>query len=272
MKLSVLMSVYSRERKEFLRESLASLVSQTRPADEVILVEDGPLGEDLLEVIASFRLALPIVSLKLASNVGLGTALQIGLEACSGEYVARMDSDDVCGPDRFLKQMAYLIEHPEVDVLGSAIAEFRHDCSDAYSIRRLPAAGQSMLKFAKRRNPMNHMTAVFRKASVIEIGGYKAFNGFEDYHLWARMLKAGYCLENMRDVLVYVRCGNGMQQRRGGLDYLKRETIFLSSLHREGFLTAFECFSSILFRIPIRLLPSSVRSLFYNRLLRHRPA
>src|SRR5580658_8350857 len=101
MKLSVLMSVYAKEYPAFFRVSLESLAAQTLPADEIVIVEDGPLGEELKAVIEVYKSCLPIVSLRLPVNVGLGAALREGLNVCQGEYVARMDSDDICVPERF---------------------------------------------------------------------------------------------------------------------------------------------------------------------------
>ncbi len=272
MKLSVLMSVYDKESPAFLRQCLDSLAIQTLPADEVVIVEDGPLGEQLEATIGEYRKILPIVSLPLPAHVGLGSALRAGLYMCRGEYVARMDTDDVSVPERFSKQVSFLENHRKVDVVGGAIAEFDEDCTAPRSIRLLPATGLSLRRFAKSRTPMNHMTVVFRKASVVAAGGYEPFPGFEDYHLWARMLTLGYRLHNMNDILVYARCGNGMQGRRGGLAYLKREIEFQLYLRKIGLLDAAGSLLNILMRGPIRLAPESFRSLCYSLFLRTSPA
>src|SRR5208282_1865908 len=124
MKLSVLMSVYNRESPAYFGQCLDSLVAQILPANEVVLVKDGPLGSDLEDVIARYQLRLPIVSLSLPANVGLGEALRAGLDLCLGEYVARMDSDDICVPERFQLQTAFLESNRQVDIVGSAWAEF----------------------------------------------------------------------------------------------------------------------------------------------------
>jgi glycosyltransferase involved in cell wall biosynthesis len=271
MKLSVLMSVYDRETPDHLRQCLDSLVIQTLPADEVVIVEDGPLGEKLNATIAAYRKLLPIVSLPLPIRVGLGAALRAGVYNCQGEYVARMDSDDVCVPERFQRQINFLESNREIDVVGSAIAEFEHECSAPRAIRLLPAAGPALRRFAKSRTPMNHMTVVFRKASVVAAGNYESCQGFEDYHLWARMLTLGYRLHNMNEILVYARCGNGMQGRRGGLAYLKGEIEFQSFLRKMGLLDAAGSFLNILMRGPIRLAPEFVRSLCYSLFLRTPP-
>jgi glycosyltransferase involved in cell wall biosynthesis len=238
----------------------------------VVIVEDGPLGAPLNATIDAYRKILPIISLALPVHAGLGAALRAGLYACQGEYVARMDSDDICVPNRFQKQVEFLENNWEVAVVGSAIAEFEQDRLAPRSIRILPAAGQDLRRFARFRNPMNHMTVVLRKSSVVASGNYESCQGFEDYHLWARMLTLGYRLQNMDDILVYVRCGKGMQDRRGGLAYLKGEIEFQSFLRKMGLVDAAGSFINILARGPIRLAPNAVRSLCYNLFLRTSPA
>jgi O104-antigen biosynthesis beta-1,3-galactosyltransferase len=271
VRLSVLMSVYFKESSESLRQCLESLASQTLRADEVVLVEDGPLGESLRATIAQFRDALSIVSLPLPRQVGLGQALIRGLDKCRGEYVARMDSDDVCVPERFEKQMKFLKSHPEVDVIGGTIAEFERDCSAPSSIRQMPGAGLALRRFARFRNPINHVTAVFLKASVMRAGNYEPCRFFQDYYLWAKMLAKGYCLRNMKDILVYVRCGNGMQKRRGGLDYWKQEIHLQRYLRELGIQSTIVAYLNIALRFPIRLAPSWMRALCYQCFLRRRP-
>jgi hypothetical protein len=179
-----------------------------------------------------------------------------------------MDSDDICVADRFKLQMSFLESNREVDVVGSAIAEFEQDCSAPRSIRLVPAAGPELRRFARSRTPMNHMTVVFRKVSVVAAGNYESWQGFEDYHLWARMLALGYRLYNMKEILVYVRCGNGMQNRRGGVAYLKEEIRFQRYLCKMGLQNAAGTFWSILVRGPVRLAPNWFRALCYRLFLR----
>ncbi len=268
MSLSVLMPVYAKESPVFLRESLESLAAQTRPADEVVIVEDGPLGEPLRAVVAAFGKVLPIVSLPLPGHVGLGAALRAGVYGCRGEFIARMDADDISVASRFQRQMDFLESNRDVDVVGSAIAEFDEHCSAPRSVRMPPASGEALRRFARSRTPFNHMTVVFRRASVVAAGNYESCPGFEDYHLWARMLTLGYRLHNMNDILVYARCGSQMQSRRGGLAYLQQEIRFQTFLRTMGLQDAPGAFSGILLRGPIRLAPSPVRALCYNLFLR----
>jgi glycosyltransferase involved in cell wall biosynthesis len=273
MKLSALMAVYQKENPDHLRQCLQSLAAQTRPAEELVLVEDGPLTPALYAVIAAYRAPLGIVTVRLPENLGTGAALRAGLYQCQGEYVAHMDSDDICVAERFQKQLAFLEAHREIDVVGGAIAEFEQDCTASHSIRLLPAAGAELRQFAKTRSPVNHVTATYRKASVVAAGNYESFLGFEDYHLWARMITLGYRLHNMNEILVYVRLGNGMQGRRGGFGYLKREVEFQAYLRRMGLLDAAGAIKNLLMRGPLRLAPDPVRALCYSLFLRtpHHP-
>ena len=268
MKLSVLMSVYSKESAEFLSQSLDSLAAQTLQADEIVVVEDGPLGTKLRDVLSDARKRLPIVEVRLPAHVGLGPALREGLDACGGELVARMDADDICAPNRFARQLDFLDRNPGIHVAGSAIAEFGDNHAAAASIRRLPASSEELLRFAKYRNPLNHVTVVFRRDAVLAAGSYQPCAGFEDYHLWVRMLRQGFSLHNLPDVLVYVRCGNGMQRRRGGLSYFSRELAFQAFLYKAGLVNATDCARNILLRAPIRMAPAFIRSFCYNRFLR----
>lgn len=123
---SVLMSVYFKENPEYLKLSIESMLSQTMPTNDFVLVKDGVLGEELNNVISYYcRLHNDIFNIiEVKENVGLGRALNIGLKHCKNEYVARMDSDDFSVPERCEIQMNYLKQHVEIDVLGTDTFEF----------------------------------------------------------------------------------------------------------------------------------------------------
>ncbi len=269
MKLSVLMSVYRKESPEFLRQALESLAAQTVQADEVVIVKDGLVGAELEAAVDSYCSKLPIVTVQLQNNGGLGPALNVGLERCGGDLVARVDSDDICVADRFEKQLAFLKQNPDADVVGGAIAEFQSDSRKIESIRRMPCSAEGLSRMARFRNPLNHMTVMFRKASVLDAGNYQPRPGFEDYDLWARMLMRGRGLYNLEDVLVRVRCGNGMQRRRGGFGYLLEEATLQHRFLKMGFLSKRQFLLNLITRAPVRVAPISLRAAFYRRVLRH---
>ena len=111
MKYSVLMSVYAKEKEEYLRQSIDSMLNQTVKPEQFVLVEDGPLGDDLRDCIGEYvaLYSQMFTVIPLAENVGLGRALDIGLEHCRNELVARMDSDDISMPDRCEKEIKIVI-------------------------------------------------------------------------------------------------------------------------------------------------------------------
>ncbi len=268
MRFSVLISVYFKENPSFLSQALSSIENQTLKANEIVLVKDGPLTDELDEVISSHADAsfTPYIIIKLEENVGLGKALNAGLEHCSYEWVARMDSDDIALPDRFEKQFSTLAENPDIDILGSWICEFDDEPALCRKERRVPETHESIVKFAKYRNPLNHMTVVFRKSAVGEVGGYQRMNGFEDYYLWMRMLLHGKRFANIPQVLVKARTGAGMIGRRQGWKYAKDELALEKAAYQIGFWTRLDLVQNFFTRFLPRLLPVFIVEKLYNLL------
>lgn len=256
MNFSVLISVYDRENPEYLKAALSSIwTEQTLRPGEIVLVKDGKLTPELDAVIERFKAIAPLKICKLDYNIGLGHALAKGLNVCSNEVVARMDSDDISVPDRFEKQIKYMTDHPEIDISGSNIAEFKESIDKICSYRRLQSQPHDILHFAKKRNPLNHMTVIFRKTAVIDAGNYRPFHGYEDYFLWIRMLQNGSLIGNIPENLVYARIGNNMHSRRRGFKLFTQELKLLKELVRIEFLTMGEYYQNLLFRAFPRLFP-----------------
>ena len=265
---SVLMSLYAREQPEYLRQCLASLAAQTLPPNEIVLVYDGGLPESLEAVVVSFSGSLPLKIVRLPQNVGLGRALNAGLQACAHEWVCRMDTDDICHPERFARQLAFVAAHPQLGVCGSQIDEFEHTPADAAHSRRVPCEHGEIARFAKSRNPINHMTVCYRKSAVLAAGNYQHAPLYEDYDLWVRMLLNGCRFANLPEVLVYARAGDEMYRRRGGCAYAKNELAMQRRFYRAGFLSTAQWAKNVLLRLPVRLLPNGVRQWVYRVLLR----
>ncbi len=253
---SVLISVYHKENPEYLKASLESIWNkQSLRPSEIVLVKDGILTSELDKIIEQFKTIAPLKVLEMDQNNGLGIALAKGLNICSNELVARMDSDDISASDRFEKQVNYMTEHPEIDISGSNIAEFQKSIGKIRSYRRLPSNPHEISRFAKKRNPLNHMTVIFRKKAVINAGNYLAFHGYEDYYLWIRMLQKGSLIGNIPEILVFARIGNNMHSRRRGLKLFHQEIKLLNELARIHFLTSVEFYKNLIYRAVPRLLP-----------------
>ena len=268
-KISVLISVYHKEHADNLRLSLDSIFAQTMPPDEVVLVEDGPLTEELDTVIAQYTQQhdeLHVV--KLPMNVGLGLALSQGLQFCHNELVARMDSDDISKPERLEKEAAYLEQHPEIDIVGSWTDEFTDNPSQTSAIRRVPQNHEELVTFSQKRNPMNHPTVMFRKQAVEAAGSYRDFPLFEDYDLWIRMILNGARFHNLQESLLYFRLSDDFYSRRGGWGYIQQEIRFQQSIHHLGHIGRMTMIQNIMLRTLLRMIPNNWRRKSYFLLLR----
>lgn len=268
-KFSVLMSVYHREEGECLREALRSVFEQSAAPSQVVLVKDGPLTEDLDKVILDFTnkySSLKVVAL--SENIGLGMALNTGLAQCSHELVARMDSDDVAVSKRFEKQLKVFENDESIDIVGGWIDEFTNDCSIIEKSRKVPEKHDEIAQFAKMRNPLNHMTVMFKRDSVLSVGGYQPFYLFEDYWLWARMLMNGCIFHNLQECLCLARGGVAMAARRGGFKYAKSEIKLQYKFLKMGFINIFIFIKNVSFRFFIRIMPNCLRSFIYKKILR----
>ncbi|GKG99043.1 glycosyl transferase [Hungatella hathewayi] len=270
MPYSVLMSVYEKEQPEFLMMAIDSILDQTEKTNNFVIVCDGPLNEKLDNVLRHYKNRYPDVFsiLYLNKNMGLGIALNEGLKICKNELVARMDSDDISVPNRIELQMACFSQDKDLSVCGGYIAEFEESADCIVSIRTVPCANETILRWAKRRNPMNHMTVMFKKSSVISVGGYKQMDLAEDYYLWVRMLLAGNKMINLDNILVKARIGNGMYQRRGGIEYVKRIFHIQRAFFDIGFINRLEFYINVAIRTVNSLLPNSIRKKIYKNFLR----
>ena len=256
-KYSVLMSVYAKEKPEHLRASIDSILKQTVSADDFVLVCDGFLTPELEEVISELGGGLNVV--RLSENVGLAAALAAGLLHCANDLVMRMDSDDVAVPTRAEKQ---LLAMENADLCGGTAAEFERDIADSVSRRELPSGHDEIVRFARRRNPFNHPTVMFRKSLVEKAGGYSGdFPLAEDYYLWVRMISAGARCANVSDVLVYMRVGDGLYKRRSGRKYYKDMKKFYRYLYKSGFSAYKDYFICTRAQLMGSLFPKLTRKL-----------
>lgn len=269
MKFSVLLSLYYKESPLSLRESLDSVFNQTLLPNEVILVEDGPLTPALHEVVEEFAgRHTELKRVVLEKNGGLGNALNEGLKHCSCDLVARMDADDICKPERFAIQVAFMENHPDIDVVGAWIDEFQEGVSNVISTRKPPETSDEILQSGKKRNPMNHPVVMFRKKAVEAAGGYLPFPLFEDYYLWVRMLVNGAKMYNIPKSLLYFRLSPEVYKRRGGWKYAYVEICLQRQFHKLGYIGILTMVTNICIRLTTRLVPNGLRGWIYKKLLR----
>jgi glycosyltransferase involved in cell wall biosynthesis len=260
------MSVYHKVPPEQLALSLASLAWQTRPADQIVIVMDGPIPDALGRQLDAFQRrhsAVELVPLK--QNIGLSAALNAGIEFCHGDWLIRMDADDLSLPNRFAQQIAYIEAHPEVDVLGTALYEFSGNYRQPERVKPVITEHQDIAASIGLRNPMNHPTVFLRKQALINAGGYPSLSLLEDYYLWGKLLGAGATFHNLAEPLYLFRFDAGTLTRRRGLDNFKNETWLRQWLHKQGLIPGHTRFLANTLQLLLRFSPSTVQNWLWQR-------
>lgn len=267
---SVLMSVYKKENPDFLRESIKSVLAQTVPTNDFVLVCDGPLTSELDNVIEEFTSIAnsPINPVRLEQNVGLGKALNFGMSHCKNEIIARMDSDDIALPDRCERQLLKFSENENLDVLSGTVSEFETTPDIIISNKTLPQTNREIHKYSRRRNPFNHPAIMYKKSAVLNAGGYLDFPLFEDYYLWIRMLRNGANAYNIKEPLCYMRAGESMYSRRGGFSYLKKALKFRGYMLKNHYCSFIDYLISMGSQTVMCIIPIKLRTKLYSKFLR----
>jgi glycosyltransferase involved in cell wall biosynthesis len=268
MDFSVLLSVYDKENPNYLRQSLDSVFSQTVRAAQVVLVEDGPLTPELDSLLEEYKRKYPELELvPLSENKGLGPALAEGMLHCRYELVARMDTDDIARQDRFEKQLEAFKENPALDVCGSHILEFEDEVDHIVTQRKVPLTDAEIKEYQKKRDGLNHVTVMFKKAAVLKAGNYPSCPSMEDSLLWVNMFKNGATAMNIDDYLVYVRIGKEMFDRRGGWAYYKKYKQARKRVYDTGYISWWDYEYTLLVQLAVALMPNKLRGFVFKRLL-----
>ena len=217
--ISVLIPVYFKEKPETVLKCLDSMINQTVIPDEMVFALDDPSSLEIERVLDEFASKSPIKVVKCycPRGSGLGAVLKVGVENCSCDYIARMDADDVAVQNRLELERDYLDSHGDIDVVGSNVAEFEDSIDKIIAYRIVPPDDRACKKMLKKRDPINHMTAMFRRESVLKAGNYSSeMHSCEDTYLWTSFYAVGLKFANIQDILVYVHAGREMYERRGG--------------------------------------------------------
>lgn len=185
--VTVLMPVYNAAR--FLREAIDSVLAQSFKDFELLVVDDGSIDDSVAIVNTYSDPRIRLV--ELGRNRGLVAALNTGLDAAEGEFIARMDADDVMHPDRLAIQMAYLSEHPDIDVVAAFVEHIntRGEVMGAWSTDRATITEAQIRAMMPRTNCIAHPTVLMRTTVVRR---YRYQGGIEDWDLWLRMLSRGH--------------------------------------------------------------------------------
>ena len=263
---SVLLSVYAKTQRNHLSECLNSIWHvQTIKPSQIVLVIDGPIIDSLSELIELWEHKLNSVFdvVPLSSNLGLASALNIGLSYCKYELVARMDTDDVAVATRFEQQVLFMASNPDVDVLSGFVEEYNDDMTHSLSIRRLPLRHSKILSFCKFRNPISHPAVMYKKSVVLSVGGYPSIYP-EDYPLWGLLLASGFRFANLDSILVKMRTEESFNSRRG-LTFLVGQLHCFWIFRKIGLFGWLQFLLSTSIVIFLRMSPSFLRKFLYSR-------
>ena len=269
MPFSVSMCVYGKDDSAHFQDAVNSILDQTVKPSEVVLVVDGPVPQELDSVINNFESNPVFNVIRLPQNMGHGVARRTGLDNCKYDFVALMDADDLSIRNRFELQLQEFEKNPNLDIVGGNITEFVDNPENVVGKRIVPGSDLQIKAYLKKRCPMNQVTVMFKKTSVQKVGGYIDWYCDEDYYLWNRMYLANMTFSNVPKILVNVRVGRDMYQRRGSWKYFKSEAKLQWFMFRNKIIS----FPTYLYNVIIRfclqvLMPNKLRGVIFQKFAR----
>ena len=269
---SVLMSLYINEKAEYFKECMESILAQTVKPSEIVVVKDGPIKDEVDMLLKQYDKDNPklIKIVSYTPNKGLGYALNKGVEACSYELIARMDTDDIARSDRFEIQLKEFEKDSALDIFGSQIEEFEDTPSVIVAKRTVPTNDKEIKKYQKRRDAFNHMTVMYKKSAVLKAGNYLPCPLMEDTYLWVRMILSGAVCRNSDQALVYARIGKGMYERRGGWKYFLKYKKGRKKVYETGYISLKDYYYTLLIQFIVALMPQGLRGMMFKKILHSR--
>lgn len=264
------MSLYIKEKPEYLTQAIDSMLNQTVPPDEIVIVEDGPLTDELYEVIERYQKDFPNIFKIVINekNIGLGLSLNRGLQKCKNELVARMDTDDISKPMRCEKQLQAFENDNSLSIVGSAVDEFLDDVSNVTGRRMVPKTCDEIYKFAKRRSAFNHPVVMYKKSDVLKFGGYSDLRRNQDVDLFGRMLHGGCKAMNFEESLLWFRSDNNLAKRRKSWINTKSYIETIAKFRKMGYSSFADCIIVAIAQTVMYLCPIGVQNWLYKTFLR----
>lgn len=257
----VAMSVYQEDRLSWLIEAVDSVLQQDYDDFLFVIHQDGPVPEEVSQYLERLETQHENVKrLVSAENGGLGKALNtiIDWAACvNPKYIIRMDSDDICLPGRFYKQIEFLEQNPDIDVLGTSLTEV-NEIGQQVGRRYMPEHHNLLMKVLARRCPLNHPTVVIRYESLLKYGSYDpSHTNTQDYYLWIKMVSQGAKLSNLREPLLKFRRVDGFYKRRGFVKSVNELKARFLAMNKLRLWTPFNVFYALMV-FGLRMMPPQI--------------
>lgn len=267
---SVLMSLYKKENPQYLCLAIDSMLNQTVKPNEIIIVEDGPLTDELYQVVHNYQTKYPNIFKRVVNkkNIGLGLALNRGIKVCKNELIARMDTDDISKPTRCEKQLKRFEKNPELSIVGTWVDEFYKTPDKVVSTRKVPTQNKEIYEFAKRRSAFNHPAVMYRKSKVIENGGYSNLRRNQDIDLFGRMMFHGCMAENIGEALLFFRSNDDLAKRRKSWENTKSYIHTIKRFWEIGYASFSDYLLVLVAQSGMFILPVKLQHWVYKRFLR----
>lgn len=263
---SVLMGIYKNTNAEYLKKCIDSMLNQSIPTNDFVIVIDGKITEELEELLKDYKTKNPALFnlVRLEKNSGLGIALKTGVLNCKNRLVARMDDDDISYPNRCEIQLREFMKDPTLDLVGGYIDEFESDPNEIIAQRKVPLTQEEMLQFSKKRSPINHVTVMFDRNSVIRCGNYSEYRLCQDVELWARMLHSDCRLLNIPISLVNVRFDQKAVLRRKNKTNIDIMAEIWKNFYKDGYCSFFDYLKVKYSQKIVGFMPIGVINLLYR--------
>ena len=263
---TVLMPLYNGDCPKLFKDAIDSVLANSIKPTEIIVIVDGPIRKELRSILKLKENKHQFIKIyHLNQNRGITYALNYGLTKCTYELIARCDADDINKKNRFELQLNEFLNDSDLVMCGGQIIE---DSDGKYLNKIVPTTNKKIIEYIKFRCPFNHMTVMFKKNEILEVGGYPNIPYREDYALWARLVAANYKVINVEDVLVTATTGKNMYKRRGNFKHIEYEIKLQNYLLKNGIISVPRMFSNLLLRLPNAVIPSWVREFIYKNFLR----
>tara|TARA_Y100000589_G_scaffold242872_1_gene230478 strand:- start:41 stop:952 length:912 start_codon:yes stop_codon:yes gene_type:complete len=262
--ISCLGSIYINTDFDELYLSLKSIFFQKYVPNQIIIVVDGPIDNKNKSFINYLQNKYSIIEIiYLEINKGLGFALNKGIEFCKNDIIARFDTDDINLENRFEIQYKYLCTNNDIDILGTAVKEFKENNNIIMSrLKKVSNSHFQIIKKMNYRNPINHPTVMFKKNIILKCGSYQSMKYFEDYHLWLRCKYKNYKFHNLNISSVAMKMNN-LVNRRQGCSYAFYEALFFISCLSKR-LIKFESIILFSFRLFSRFIPRIIFKIIFR--------
>tara|TARA_B100000073_G_scaffold347939_1_gene364111 strand:+ start:2218 stop:3033 length:816 start_codon:yes stop_codon:yes gene_type:complete len=266
LKFTVLMCTYYKDDPYLLKKAIRSIYKNSVKPDFFILTIDGPIPKINKKIINKLSLRYPIKLNILKKNIGLASALNNALKLVKTEWVARADSDDINLSNRFAIQLKFTKYN--YDVIGSNILEVDKNKSIPPLTKKIPINNYEIKKFIRSRNPINHMTVLFKTKTIRSAGGYPNIYLREDYALWAKLISNNASFFNIDQILVHVNGGPKLYKRRGGFKNALAEIKLQTFLFKNNIKPLHLSIIHSILRSLILLVPRKLLQNIYIKFLR----